>query len=296
MRNRLQLVLAMVVVPILLSCGASERGKYHGSLYYGQGPYLMQLSLGDGSVTVVNNLGDRTIRDVSDLGGDKLLIAETAWIQSKSVPRISWFDLKTGQSAVLYSGVLARYVADAGVIVYDDGSKLYAVPQLGTGTDEILVSHGLNQLSTLTVVSGHIVLFETVVAGQPVIHSWNAVTGELQRLDALTAACRLSGAVWIDSLQRLACKGRSSARTDVDYALADLAGAIDGALGLPADKRFVALAYITGQDAVVLKESWKGVLGSQDKSAVWIHDVRTGANHRLARNLNLGNSVVYADF
>ncbi len=158
----------LLVVPLLLSCGAAERGKYHGSLYYVQGPYLMQFSLGDGSVTVVNNLGDRTIREVSALGKDKLLIAETAWIQSKSVPRISWFDLKTGQSAVFYSGVLARYVADAGIIVYDDGSKLYAVPQLGTGRDEILVAHGLNQLSTLTVVSEHSVLFETVDAGQPV--------------------------------------------------------------------------------------------------------------------------------
>jgi hypothetical protein len=286
----------VLVIPFLFSCGAGERGKYHGSLYYGQGPYLMQFSLGDGSVTVVNNLGDRTIRDVSDLGGDKLLIAETAWIQSRSVPRISWFDLKTGQSAVLYSGVLARYVADAGIIVYDDGSKLYAVPQLGTGTDEILVSHGLNQLSTLTVVADHVLLFETVDAGRPIIHSWNAVTGERQRLDALTAACRLSGAVWIDSLQRLACKGRTSPHSDGDYALADLAGAVDGTLGLPADKRFLALAYIAGQDAVVLRESWQGILGGQDKSAVWVHDVRTGANHRLARNLNLGSSVVYADF
>jgi hypothetical protein len=116
MRIQLRQVLMLLAVPLLLSCGAAERGKYHGSLYYGQGPYLMQFSLGDGSVTVVNNLGDRTIREVSALGEGKLLIAETAWIQSKSVPRISWFDLKTGQSAVLYSGVLARYVADAGII------------------------------------------------------------------------------------------------------------------------------------------------------------------------------------
>jgi hypothetical protein len=240
--------------------------------------------------------GESATRAVSALGEDKLLIAETTWIQSKSAPRISWFDLKTGQSAVFYSGVLARYVADAGIIVYDDGSKLYAVPQLGTGSDEILVAHGLNQLSTLTVVSDHIVLFETADAGQPVIHSWNAITGERQRLDALTAACRLSGAVWIDSLQRLACKGRNSPRAEGEYALADLAGVVDGALGLPADKRFLALAYIAGQDAVVLKESWQGILGGQDKSAVWVHDVRTGANHRLARNLNLGSSVVYANF
>jgi hypothetical protein len=252
MRIQLRQVLMLLAVPLLLSCGAAERGKYHGSLYYGQGPYLMQFSLGDVSVTVVNSLGDRTIRAVSALGEDKPLIAETTWIQSKSAPRISWFDLKTGQSAVFYSGMLARHVANAGIIVYDDGSKLYAVPQLGTGSDEILVAHGLNQLSTLTVVSEHSVLFETVDAGQPYAVG--------------------------------------------NYALAVLAGVVDGALGLPSDKRFLALTYIAGQDAVVLKESWQGILGGQDKSAVWVHDVRTGANHRLARNLNFGSSVVYADF
>jgi hypothetical protein len=106
----------------------------------------------------------------------------------------------------------------------------------------------------------------------------------------------LSGSVWIDSLQRLACKGRTSPHADGDYALADLAGVVDSALGLPEGKRFLALAYIAGQDAVILKESWQGILGSQVKSAVWVHDVRTGVNHRLARNLNLGSSVVYANF
>jgi len=286
----------LLIAAVLVSCGSAERGSYHGSLYYGQGPYLMQFSLGDGSVAVINNLGDRTIRDVGILGANALLIAETAWIQSKSVPRISWFDLNTGQSSVLYSGVHARYVADAGVIVYDDGSKLYAVPQLGTGSDEIIFSHGLNQLSTLTLASDHLVLFETVDAGAPVVHSWNAVTGELRRLDALSAACRLNGAVWIGSLQRLACKQRSSPAADASYVLARLDGTVDGKLQLPGEKRFLALTWIAGQDLIILKESWQGVFGSQDKSAVWAYDVLSGAHHRLARNLNLGTSVVYADF
>jgi hypothetical protein len=55
--------------------------------------------------------------------------------------------------------------------------------------------------------------------------------------------------------------------------------------------------YAVGNYALaVLRESWQGILGGQDKSAVWVHDVRIGANHRLARNLNFGSSVVYADF
>lgn len=288
--------LLFLAVALLLACGANERVRYHGSLYYGQGPYLMQFSLGDGTVTAVTNLGDRTIRDVSELGADKLLIAETAWIQSKAIPRISWFDLKTGQSAVLYSGVHARYLDDAGVIVYDDGSKLYAVPQLGTGSDEVVFSHALNQLSNLVVLSDHVLLFEAVDGGQAVIRSWNAITGEQRRLDGLTAACRLGGAVWIGSLERLACKARAGSGTDGDHVLADLDGTVHGTLPLPAGKRFSALAWIASQDVLVLRESWQGLLGGQDKSAVWVHDLKTGANQRLARNLNLGTSVVYADF
>jgi hypothetical protein len=222
-----------------------------------------------------------------------LLVAETARIQGKAVPRISWFDLQTGQSAVLYSGVHARYIADAGVIVYDDGSKLYAVPQLGTGSDAVLFSHSRNQLSDLVLVSAHVLLYETVDAGQPVVHSWNAMTGESRRLDGLAAACRLGGAVWIGSLERLACMARAGAGPD--YVLADLDGTVHGKLPLPPEKRFQALSWIADQDALVLKESWQGIVGDQDRSAVWLHDLKTGASHRLARNLNLGTSVVYAD-
>jgi hypothetical protein len=287
--------LLALLVPALLSCGSAERGKYHGSLYYGQGNYLMQFSLGDGSVVVVDNLGDRTIRGVSDLGGDKLLIAETAWIRNRSVPRISWFDLDTGQSSVLYSGVHAVYLAEAGVIAYDDGSKLYAVPQLGAGSDEIVFSHGRNELSTLMAVSGHLLLFETVISGQPVIHSWSALTGELLRLEALSSACRLGGAVWIGSVQRLACKEGSGPSAEADYLLAGLDGTVSGRLHLPGGKRFMALAWLPGQDAVILSERWQGTFGTGDKSAVWIYDVRQGTSHRLARHLDLGNSVVYAD-
>lgn len=287
--------LLTLLVPALLSCGSAERGKYHGSLFYGQGNYLMQLSLGDGSVVVVDNLGDRTIRSVNDLGGDKLLIAETAWIQSRSVPRISWFDLNTGQSSVLYSGVHAVYLAEAGVIAYDDGSNLYAVPQLGAGSDEIVFSHGRNEVSSLMAVSGHVMLFETVISNRPVIHSWSALTGELQQLEALSSACRLSGAVWIDSLQRLACKEGSGPSTEADYLLAGLDGTVSGRLQLPDGKRFMALAWLPGQDAVVLSERWQGIFGTGEKSAVWIYDVRQGTSHRLVRHLDLGSSVVYAD-
>jgi hypothetical protein len=286
----------VLLAAALLSCGPAGQSGYHGGLLFGQGSYLMRFGLSDGSLSVVDNLGDKTIRELSPLGPDKLLIAETASVNRKNVARISWIDLQTGQSTVLYSGILARYLPGAGIIVYDDGASLFAVPQLGSGTDEVIFSHRPNQLTAMLVVSGDVLLFEAGDTDQGVIRSWDAVSGDLRPLDALTAACHLQGAVWIDTLERLACRNRAAARADGEYVLADLDGVVDGRLTLPENKQFLALAFISGQNAVILKESWHGLLGGQEKSAVWAHDIHSGESHRLARNQNLGSSAVYAEF
>jgi hypothetical protein len=280
----------------LAACGPREPSAYRGDLYFGQGSYLMQFSLRDGSLIVVDNLGDKTIRDLSGLGPDKLLIAESASVNRKPVARIAWFDLKTGESAALYSGVLARYVDKAGIIAYDDGSALHAVPQFGVGSYEIIFPHGSSQLTTLLVVSGDTLLFEVNDAGQEAIHAWNALTGERRMLGTLSAACRLRGAVWIETLGQLACKERAPAWADAEYLLADLNGVVGGKLDLPADTQFLALTYISSQQALILQETWRGLFGGEEKSAVWALDVRTGERTRLARNQNLGTSVVYTEF
>jgi len=58
-------------------------------------------------------------------------MAETASIDRKAVRRIPWVVVNTGQTAALYSGVLARYLASSGIVVYDDGESLFAVYQIG---------------------------------------------------------------------------------------------------------------------------------------------------------------------
>jgi hypothetical protein len=280
----------------LAACGPREPSAYRGDLYFGQGSYLMQFSLRDGSLIVVDNLGDKTIRDLSGLGPDKLLIAESASVNRRSVSRISWFDLETGESSALYSGILARYLDKAGIIAYDDGSALHAVPQFGVGSYEVIFPHRSNQLTTLLVVSGDALLFEVGDAGQEAIHAWNALAGERRVLGALSATCRLRGAVWIETLGQLACKERAPAWADADYLLADLDGVVGGKLDLPEDRQFLALAYISGQQALILQETRRGLFGGQEKSAVWAYDVHTGKSTRLARNQNLGSSVVYTEF
>lgn len=295
MRQLLFKSIAALLAGMLVSCSPSEPSGYHGSLYYGKGPYLMRLSLHDGSLSVVDNLGDKTIRELSEFGPDNLLIAETASVNRKAVARISWFNLKTGQTSAMYSGVVARYLPEAGVVVYDDGSKLFAVPQFGDEGNEEIFSHRSGQLDDLVEAGGDTLLFETGQTGEYVIHAWNAETSELRQLDSLAAVCRLGGAVWIGSLRRLACKALDGADSGTAYVLVGLDGVVDRALNLPEGRQFRALAYIGDQDAVIFKETWYGFFGKKKRSGVWVHNVQTGENIRLSKNENLGGSVVYSD-
>jgi len=46
----------------------------------------------------------------------------------------------------------------------------------------------------------------------------------------------------------------------------------------------------------VLQESGRGLLGTRHKYTVWMHELDSGESHRLAKNVNLGESVVYAAY
>ncbi len=283
-----------VLMSALTSCGRQPPHGYTGYLYFAQGNYLTRFSLRDGSLSVVSNFGDLTIREISAFGDNRLFLSGTAAIGRKTTPRISWIDLETGEKVSQYSGILARYMASANVVVYDDGIKLYAVPQgLDGGPDEIIYSHGLNQITTVLEVANDILLFETGDPGQRVIRKWDAVTGTRQVLDDLTAACELVGAVWIESIGQVACRKRDSSMEESEYLLVDPDGQVNGRLILPEGGRFTALTYIPEQDALVLKENWTSVIGDHEKSAVWIHNVKTGQNTRLSKQQNLGPSVVF---
>jgi hypothetical protein len=71
--------------------------------------------------------------------------------------------------------------------------------------------------------SADVLLFEVGDAEQGVIRSWSAHNGEVQTLGALISACRLRGAVWIDTLLRVA-QARAGTTVDAAYVLADLDG------------------------------------------------------------------------
>lgn len=291
-----KLLTLFVLSLMLASCNDGPTRSYHGALYFGQGAYVMRLSLTDGSQSIVAHLGDTTIRQVTALGNDGLLVAESASVNRLRVSRISWVDLKTGETADLYAGVLVEQLPDPGVVVYDDGSDLHAVPQQAGTDNEIIFSHPQKPLNRLLEASPGILLIETGDRNTPAILAWNARTGTLRELPDLAKTCRLVGAVWIASLDRLACKPRALAPADSEYVLADLEGQADGRLTLPADRNFFALAYIENQNTLVLQETRPSRLGNRDTHAVWMHELESGESFRVADKVNLGTSVVYANF
>lgn len=281
---------------MLLSCDSGQPPMFRGALYFGQEAYLMRYSMHDGSLSVEGHLGDTTIREVTALGTDHLLISETALVNRRRISRISWFDLQTGESADLYPGVLARYLASSDLIVYDDGSSLFAVPQRDGSANEVVWEHAQNEISQLVEAAPDFLLIEAGAAGQAAIHAWSPRTGQLQLLEGLTAACRLEGSVWIEPLQRLACRPPSAPSVNTDYVLSDLEGVVEDPLRLPADKQFRALTYIANQHVLLLQEIRPGLLGGRDKHLVWVYDIGTGASYQLPGSVNLGRSVVYAEF
>ena len=286
----------ILLIPVLVSCGSGGQNGYHGYLYFAQSHYLMRFGLKDGSLHMVTNLGDKSIHNVSNFLKNRLLITESASINRKVVRSITWVDVKTGQTGALYSGVLARYLEGSGFVVYDDGERLFAVALSGNATSKIIFTHKTNQLSTVVAVSKDTVLFETNDAGNWRIRSYNVITGTLQSLDRLSGVCRLDQAVWINDLEQIACKERSNPSKLARYVLTNLDGDVSGTLALPEGERFDALTYISGQDALILKEGWNSVFGGQERSAIWVYNVQSRESQRLAENQNLGSSVVYTDF
>ncbi|MDX1380458.1 MAG: hypothetical protein R3233_05015 [Xanthomonadales bacterium] len=288
--------MALLLVFVLAACDSRQAPVYQGGLYFGVDSYVMRYSLRDGSLTAEGHLGDTVSREVSPFCGDHLLIAESASVNRRSVPRISWFDLRTGESVDLYPGLLARYLPEAGLVAYDDGLNLYAVPQLDGSAFEVIYGHAQNQLSQLLAAPPGLLLFEATEGGAPLIRSWSTQTGEVRALDALTRLCRLQGAVWIEPLERLACKRRSGSVAEAGYVLAALDGTVEGSLDLPEDGLFLALAYLPEPHALALRETRRGLFGTRDTHSVWVYELDSGTVHQLPGSANLGTSAVYAAY
>ena len=282
------------LLSLLQSCEPQTRLELHGQLYFASGSYIGEFDLQQGASTIAANRGAVTIRNVSAFTGGRLLLAETAIVENQEVPRISWVDLDTGQAGTLYSGVIARYLPGPGVLVWDDGTRLHASSRIrNLSHNAEIITHNLNQLTTILDVADDTVLFTAGGPTQRIIHSYNVVTKELLRRAELSNTCQLTAAVWISNRDQLACLARDTAGMGVDYLLVDLEGTIRGRLDLPQGKRFVALVYLPDQHVLIFTERWRSLLGGVERFAVWAYDMGTGQSHRLVKDQYLGASAVY---
>lgn len=292
---RRSLVKILVLLPLLQSCESGEQPDLYGHLYFASGNYVGDLDLAKGTSVIVANRGAVTIHDISGFGDNRFLMAETAVVETREVPRISWVDIETGQAETLYSGVAARYLAAHSALVWDDGSRLHVTSRRrNSSINAQITSHSLNQLSTVIDVSDDMVLFETGIPEQRGIHSYDVGTRQLQPRESLSAVCKLEGSVWIADRGQLACQARTQSGDGTEYLLADLDGNVRSRLALPPGKQFLALAYAADQQVLFLAEPWRTVLGGE-RFAVWAYDLITGHSHRILKNQYLGASAVYVD-
>ncbi|KAA9130275.1 hypothetical protein F3N42_13130 [Marinihelvus fidelis] len=285
----------LAAIAALAACGGEPPSPYRGALYYGNGAYLMRLGLQTGEVSVAGHLGDTVIREVSTYSGEYLLIAETNTVNRRRVPRIAWFNRRTGEKGDFYGGVRARFLAAAEVMVYDDGNSLFAVPSEDRSTNQLIMAHSGAALTAMIEAAPGLLLLETLRDGAATIHSWDGHSGELQALDALSSTCRLEGAVWIDAMERLACAPRDG-DASAPWLLTDLAAEAPRPLGLPADRAFRPLAYLDDQRALVLQESRDKLLGGGARHSAWLYAIDSGELVHLADDVSLGRSVAYAEY
>ena len=223
----------------------------------------------------------------------RLLLAETAVVEGHDVPRISWIDLETGRAETLYSGVIARYLPEAAALVWDDGSTLHVTGRYrNSHINAEIMSHGLNQLSAIIGVSGHVALFEVGLPEDRVILSYDINTRELAKREGLSTKCRLVGAVWVGDREALVCPAKDGASAGREHLLVDLQGNVRDRLALPEGRQFTALAYAEDQRLLFLTEYWSSLWGAE-RFAVWSYDVNDGQSYRIVRNQYLGNSAVY---
>lgn len=295
MRRFVQIASVSCLLPLLQSCEPQTRPDLHGQLYFASGNYIGEFDLEQGTSTIAANRGAVTIRNVSAFGDGRLLLAETATVDNKEVPRISWIDLDTGRAGSLYSGVIARYLPGPGVLVWDDGTRLHASSRTRNSSHNAeIITHNVNQLTTILDVADDTVLFATGGPTQRIIYSYNVVTKELLRRSELSNTCQLAAAVWVGNRDQLACLAHETAGNDAGYLLVDLDGNIRGRLDLPQGRHFVALAYLPDQHLLIFTERWQALLGGAERFAVWAYDMSTGQSHRLVKDQYLGASAIYS--
>ena len=286
---KIRLVSLLVAVLVLQGCGSGEQREYRGNLYFGTGAYLGRLDLRNGNVSLLANLGDTAIREVAAFGDDQLLLSVFGPVNHKDTFRLMQFELSGGGLATLFVGRHGRYLPGPEALVFDDGAHLNVRVYGGRAMEQSVVArHRVGARVYILQVSGTEFVYS--IDSDTTIHSVDVETGESRPRYALSQQCAVDGALWIAKRNALLCKKSGAGG---NYALVSLSGEVLDALDMPGGGRFRAVAHLHDQDALVLTEAWKTIIGDNTRYAVWIYDLSTGRMVRLVKDQTLGSHVVY---
>ena len=218
------------------------------------------------------------------------MIATRELREGQSISRIVQLDVRSNQIVDLFSGSAAWFVPEGKFYVIDDGRRLLARGRRGSVySDLVIAEHRQGARMAVTLVDNQELLYAPATGSG--IRLFNVRTGRDIGLDSLSSACVLNGAVWVESRRQLLCR----APQESDYRLVSLAGEHISDLPLPDEERLEAVAYLAGQNAVILTSVGHGPLSGNIKNRVWMHDLATGETHRLADDQYLGNSVAWGE-
>ena len=280
-----------VLLVMLAACQSQQQPEMRGSLYFGAGNYLAEMDLRDGSTSVVANLGDAEIREISPQLSERLLLTVFGKVNQQNVHRLVLYDIASRQTLDLVRGRHGHYLPGTTVLVYDDGTTLIMSERVSGRweTTEILKHRHNARLGVLPISATRLLYAE---AGS-VIHMYDKDTAESTELAALSERCSLDDTLWLPDAECLVCRTELADGT-YRYPLVGLDGATHGELSLPPSKSFRPLAWLPDQDALVLSEQWRGLVGDRPKLAVWIYRFDDGTAFRLVDDQHLGDWVVYS--
>lgn len=285
---KIRLMSLLVALLSLQACGSEEQREYWGGLYFGTGAYLGRLDLRNGNVALLANLGDTVIREVAAFGDEQLLLSVFGPVNHEDTYRLMQYEIASGGLATLLTGRHGRYLPGPEALVFDDGAHLKMRVYGGRAMEQSIVTrHRVGARVHMLQVSATEFVYSIDTGAT--IHSVDAATRESRSLQALSEQCAIDAALWVAARNALLCK-RSAAG---DYAFVSLSGDVLESLDIPDTGPFRAVAFLHDQDAVVLTEAWKTLVGGNTRYAVWIYDLSTGQMVRLVKDQVLGSHVVY---
>ena len=252
------------------------------------------MDLRDGSTSVEANLGDVSIRRVSAYGDENLLLTVFGIVNHKDTYRLMQYETATGQTGVLFNGRNGLYLAGEEMLVYDDGLRLRAKVRSGNRRVDVeLVKYEFGERVRLTPLPGSVFLYSIADGEGAPIFLHDATTQATEPLQQLSEVCGLDGAIWIDAYQQLLCRTTASSGRFQSYSFFDLDGTLHGRLDLPESRSFRVVAYLQDQEALVLTQSWRSLIGDRGKTAIWIYKLGSDESYRLVKDQYLGDTVVY---